>query len=77
MTVQREKQSGVRIPVAFRHISILQDIQTGFDGQSASFPIGAGFFPRVKWPGPFVDHSLESSAEVTAIPALPLYTSTT
>jgi hypothetical protein len=72
-----EKQSGVRIPVGARYVSLLQDIQTGSGAYSASFPMGTEFFPRVKWPGCYVDHSLESSAEVTAIPAFPLFTSTT
>jgi len=39
-------------------------VQTGSEAHSASYAVGTGSFPGVKWPGCGVDHQPPCSAEV-------------
>jgi len=48
-------------------------VQTGPGAHPASYTIGTGSFPGVKWPGRGVDHPPPSSAEVKERTELYLY----
>ena len=60
-TALRNVRSGDRIPVEERFSA---PVQTGPGAQPASYTMGAGYVPGVKWPGCGVDHPTISSAEV-------------
>ena len=62
--------SGDRIPVGAR-FSV--PIQTGPGNHPASYTMGTGFFPGLKWPGRGVDHPSQSSAEIKERVGLYLY----
>jgi len=49
------------------------NIQTGPGSHPASYTMGTGSFPGVKWPGRGVNHSPPSSAEVKKRVELYLY----
>jgi hypothetical protein len=53
--------SSNRIPVGARYSA---PVQTGPGAYPASYTMGTGSFPRVKWPGRDVDHTPLSNAEV-------------
>jgi hypothetical protein len=63
-------RSGDRIPVGAR---LSAPVQTGPGARSASYTMGTGSFPGVKWPAPGVDHPHPSSAEVEERVELCLY----
>jgi hypothetical protein len=57
----RAGRSGDRIPVEAKFSTL---VQTGPGAHPASYTMGTGSFPGVKWPGRGVDHPPASSAEV-------------
>jgi len=63
--------SGDRLPVGARFSA---PVQTGPGAHPASYTMGTGSFPGVKWPGRGVDHPPTSSAEVKVRVELYLYT---
>jgi hypothetical protein len=66
----RDGRSGDGIPVGVRFSA---PVQTGPGAHPASYTVGTGSFPGVKWPGRDVDHPNPSSAEVKARVELYLY----
>jgi hypothetical protein len=66
----RNGRAGDRIPVGARFSA---PVQTGPGAHPASYTMGTGSFPGVKRPGRGVDHPPPYSAEVRAIPLLPVW----
>jgi hypothetical protein len=64
------RRSGDRIPVEARFSA---PVQTGPGAHPASYTMGTGSFPGVKWPGRGGDHQPLSSAEVKERVELYLY----
>jgi hypothetical protein len=62
--------SGDRIPAAAR---FSPPIHTGTGAHSASYTMGTGSFPRVKWPGRGIDHPSPSSTKDKQTVRLYLY----
>jgi hypothetical protein len=61
-----DRAIGVRSPAGAKYFSSNLCVQTGFEAQPGSYPMGTGGpFPRGKArPGREADHSIPSSAEV-------------
>jgi hypothetical protein len=75
-----DRSSMVRFPAGAGSFSLHHRVQNGSGAHPASYPMGTrGSFPGVKRPGPEVDHSPPSSAEVqnawsyTSTPPIRLY----
>ena len=66
----RTGRSGDRMPVGARFSAL---IQTGPGAHPASYTMGTGCYPGVKWPGRGVDHPPPHSAEVKERVELYLY----
>jgi hypothetical protein len=65
VTRLQAEQSGVRIDVRARDVSVLQNVQTDSGADPTSSSVGTGFLsPVVKRPGGEVNHSPPSNVEV-------------